>query len=165
MVTKCRGQKCVEAINRNKEKGMVLHKPGFHYDPKDYGKRTLAQQITMFSSRLRQCTLKVFLYCRICIQLPSWSYYLDYKFSKLQAICGFCITESWVSWNALGCGYALILLLLALKFLDNTWLLYYKKSFLERSGSPRVGAKIHWNLSLLPNSCITMQLPRVKQNI
>lgn len=93
-------------------------------------------------------------------------YYLDHKFSKLQAICGFCITESWVSWSAFGCGYTLILLLLTLKISDNTWLLYYKKmSFLECSASPRAGTKIHQNLSLPPNSCITMQPPRVKWNI
>lgn len=42
MVTKYRGLKSIEDINRNRKKGMVLCKPGSHDGLKDCGKINLA---------------------------------------------------------------------------------------------------------------------------
>ena len=57
MITDYRGQKSVQD-NRNKEKGMITHKPASHHTSTDYGRRSLALKITMCSSRLRQSVLQ-----------------------------------------------------------------------------------------------------------
>lgn len=153
MLTDYRGQKSVEDINRNEEKGMIFHKPSSHHTLNNYGRKTLPSKLPCLAIGWDRVFCKIFHY-RIFYNHPHGPIARFFRsqvllFLVFKTICGFCITEGWVSWSALGWGNILILLLLVFKIPGNMWLLYYRKIiFLEWSAleiaSSRTCVEIHW---------------------